>query len=94
MICAQNARTTAPLTMEEWNVKASSAKVRNDTDWIDPESSKRLNDLESVAHGQFLDKFKVKDGLDQILQDVRPFFERDPNMKTKKSIFAGDKETP
>jgi hypothetical protein len=56
--------------MEEWKTKALSAKVSViiQTDWMDPESSQRLNDLETVAHRQFWDKFKVKDGFDQILQ--------------------------
>jgi hypothetical protein len=35
-------RTTAPLTMEEWKAKASSANVRNGTGWMDPESAQRL----------------------------------------------------
>jgi hypothetical protein len=36
------------LTMEEWKVKAQS---RTNTDWMDPESAQRLNDLETLSHG-------------------------------------------
>jgi hypothetical protein len=39
-----------------------------------------------LAHKPFGDKLKVKYWLDQILQDVLPFSERDPNMKTKKPV--------
>jgi hypothetical protein len=47
----QNARrTTVPLTMEELKAKA---QIRNDIEWMDPESAQQLYDLEleTLAHG-------------------------------------------
>jgi hypothetical protein len=46
-------RTTVPLTMQEWKTKASKLKVRNDTDLMDPTSTQRLNDLETLAQDRF-----------------------------------------